>query len=132
MEIRIETGSYNERRYGKPWIARVNFNKNTQGDFSWGDFLGGAGDEGMLIIAVNPGDIVAQGQKDNRGGNTAVTYSRVTADGRLDALRNKSDAYKYFTETMAVAPDLDALREERVILIARIAEIDAILAQKGK
>lgn len=43
MKISIETGSYNERRYGKPWIARVNFSGSKQGDFQWGDWIGQVG-----------------------------------------------------------------------------------------
>lgn len=128
MEIRIETASYNHRRYSKPWIAKVDFSKSPKGDFVWGNFLGGdPGDEGMLTIQANPGDIVANGQRDNRGSNTDVSYNYVTLNGELAYLGNKAEAYKHFTETKTSAPDLDALRKERETLVARIAEIDAIL-----
>jgi len=67
MEITKETGSYNQRRMGRPWIAKVDFT-NSKGDFSWGDWTGDQynGGAGVLSINAKPGDIIATGQKDNR------------------------------------------------------------------
>ena len=68
MKITIETNTYNHRRYGKPWIAVVDFAGNAKGDFAWGDWTGDHfnGGAGVLSIVANPGDIIARGQKDNR------------------------------------------------------------------
>ena len=48
MQIIINTGSYNQRRMGKPWVARVDF-ATPKGDFAWGDWTGDSynGGEGM-------------------------------------------------------------------------------------
>lgn len=130
MEIRIETAGYNERRYGRPWIAKVDFSQSTKGDFSWGDWAGDHynGGEGVLTINATPGDIIARGQKDARTPrNSAPVFYAVMPDGSLDRLGDKGAAYKYYLEHKDAAPDLDALRKERETLAARIAEIDAIL-----
>ena len=34
MEIVVATESYNERRYGKPWIAKVDFSGSRKGGSS--------------------------------------------------------------------------------------------------
>lgn len=129
MEITIETKSYNQRRRGKPWIAKVDF-ATPKGEFSWGDWTGDHynGGEGVLSISANPGDIIAQGQKDNRQPkNSAPHFFVVAPDGSLDNLGDKGTAYKYFLEHKKATPDPDFLRQERATLSARIAEIDAIL-----
>jgi len=130
MEITIETSAYNQRRYSKPWIAIVNFNNSTKGYFSWGNWTGDHynGGEGVLSIAAKPGDIIAQGQKDFRKpANSAPDFFVVTANGEREDIGDKGQAYKYYLEHKDASPDLDALRKEREALLARIAEIDAII-----
>jgi hypothetical protein len=134
MEITIETDSYNERRYGRPWIAKVDFGKSVKGDFAWGDWAGDHynGGAGVLTITANPGDIIAHGQKDNRKPrNSAPEFEVVETDGGLGCLGDKGDAYKYFLEHKSAAPDLDALRKEREALLARLAEINNILGEEA-
>ena len=85
MEITKETGSYNERRYGKPWIARVDYTESRKGEFKFGEWVGRIGGEGELYIKAEPGDIIATGQKDFRKPrNSAPDYYIVTAEGNLD------------------------------------------------
>ena len=130
MEITIETSSYNQRRMGKPWIAKVDFS-NPKGDFSWGEWTGDHynGGEGILSISASPGDIIAKGQKDNRQPrNSAPVFFVVSQTGTLDAIGDKGAAYKYFLESKKAAPDLDALKKERETLLIRIVEIDAIIS----
>ncbi len=132
MQITIETDSYNQRRYGKPWIATVSFSESTKGEFFFGDWTGDHwnGGKGVLIITANPGDIIAKGQKDNRQPkNSAPDFFVVTATGDLDSIGDKGAAYKYFLERKAETPDINALKIERENLIDRIAEIDAIINQ---
>jgi len=130
MEITIETRSYNQRRYSKPWIAKVDFSQSKKGDFSWGDWTGDHynGGEGVLTINANPGDIIGKGQKDFRQPkNSAPKFSVVSPNEELEYLGDKGAAYKYFLDHKDAAPDLDALRKERETLVARVAEIDAII-----
>jgi hypothetical protein len=115
---------------GKPWIAKVDFSASPKGEYAWGDWTGDQynGGEGVLSIDAAPGDIIAKGQKDNRQPkNSAPDFYAVTADGKLDPIGDKGDAYKFFLARKSAAPDMAALRNERLALIARIAEIDAIL-----
>ena len=128
MDITIETSNYNERRYGRPWIAKVNFSQSTKGDYSWGDWMGDHynGGKGVLSINANPGDIIATGQKDFRKPrNSAPDFSVVSADGELEDIGDKGAAYKYYLEHKD--PDKDALQKELDILMIRVAEINEIL-----
>ena len=63
--ISFETASYNEGRYGKPWIATVDFSTDKKGSFDFGDFIGSTGCAGVLEVSAAPGDIIAQGQEDH-------------------------------------------------------------------
>lgn len=94
-KIQINTVSYNQRRYSKPWIAKVDFSKNPKGEFIWGSWVGDAreGSEGLLVIEANEGEIIAHGQKDFRGNNTHTTYCQVR-DGKLVELSGKVEAYQ--------------------------------------
>ena len=133
MEITVETSSYNERRYGKPWIAQVDFSQSTKGNFSWGDWTGDHynGGAGILSIIVNPGDIVARGQKDFRKPrNSAPEFFIVSVEGELEFIGDKGAAYKYYLQNKDIAPDLDALQAERNTLVNRISEIDEILKRR--
>lgn len=129
MEITIETSSYNKRRYGRPWIAKVDFT-NPKGDFSWGNWTGDHqnGGEGVLIINTYFGDIIAKGQKDFRKpANSAPQFFVVSALGELEHIGDKGAAYKYFLIHKGPEPDIDALKKERQTLLDRIKEIDAII-----
>ena len=95
IRIELETREYNTRRYGKPWIAKVDFSQNPKGDFSFGDWIGDAGSEGILrLININPGDIIAKGQKDTyKPAYSAPKYFLVGESGELTEI-SKATAYK--------------------------------------
>lgn len=66
QKLIIETPSYNERRLGKPYIAKMDFSTSA-GTPEWGEFVGGYGEAGMLLLdGVKVGDVVMTGQKDFR------------------------------------------------------------------
>lgn len=95
MKIEIETGSYNERRYGKPYIAKISFSDGATGTPTWGQWCGQPGESGLLIIDAEPGDIIMRGQKDNRNPkHSAPTYYQLTSDGAMVATGTKAAAYK--------------------------------------
>lgn len=75
--IRIETQSYNARRYGKPWVTRVTFAADGKANFEWGAWVGRPGDAGALVIAAVEGGIIAGAQRGDRGSNTDATYYQV-------------------------------------------------------
>lgn len=100
-QIKVKTGSYNQRRYGKPWIARVDFSATPKGDFQWGDWVGDHrnGSDGLLLIAADDGDIVAIGQKDFRNSKNSAPEWYQVRDGKLHSLTGKAEAYKLATTT---------------------------------
>lgn len=101
MKLQIETSSYNERRYGKPWIAKVDFVTDKKGAFHFGDWIGATGSSGLLELDCEPGDVVARGQKDTRKPvNSTPDYYIVQEDGSLDWVK-KVDAYKHFLSRKA-------------------------------
>lgn len=80
-----KTSAYNQRRYGKPWIAKLTFVRPGKPDYTFGDWLGNAGYVGELSIEVEPGDVIATGQKDNRKGlGGADHFGVVQADGSVE------------------------------------------------
>jgi hypothetical protein len=97
MKITKATSSYNQRRYSKPWIASL-----TAGDkfpkYEWGQWVGDAGDPGELIMDVEAGDVIAIGQKDNRGNNTDQEFYIVGGSGELESV-DKVTAYRKLRET---------------------------------
>lgn len=109
MKIEIETSSYNHRRYGKPWIAIVDFT-DTKGEFKFGDWVGSHGDSGMLMIKAEPGTIIASGQKDFRQPkNSAPDWYVVVESGgnsrhtdKLQKLDDKVSAFKLWREKALV------------------------------
>lgn len=104
MKIQIETSSYNARRYGKPWIARVTFD-TPKGEFHFGEWVGqvnrGSGESGLLIIEAEPGDVISRGQKDFRGNNGNPEYYVVKEDGSLEPLDSKVAAFKHYQSRAA-------------------------------
>jgi hypothetical protein len=100
MTITIETEAYDKTKHGKPWIAKVDWH-NPQGNFHWGSFIGEPGEAGVsTITGVNPGDIIARGQK--RWGEGAKqdspTFYELTKDGELERLPSRPAAFKLWIE----------------------------------
>lgn len=117
MEITIETGNYNEKRFSRPWIARVDFTENKKGEFSFGQWIGDHknGREGMLSIDVNPDDIIAKGQKDYRQPrNSAPRFYTVLGDGSLDELGDKGEAYKFFKNQQGNSNPLEIFSDNQI------------------
>lgn len=134
MEITRNTESYNQRRYGKPWIARVDFSTNNKGDFHWGDFIGDYrnGSAGVLVVYAEPKDLVVVGQKDNRKLSSSTSdYYVVQEDGSLELLGDKGKAFKYFLdnkgEPVIQSSMLEPLLKEKEELLNRLSEIEKLI-----
>lgn len=96
MKIGMDTSAYNEKRYGKPWIARVTF-ESAKGDFHFGEWVGQEGREGVLVIEAEPGDVIATGQKDFRKPqHSAPTFYILQDDGSLGPWVEKKEAYQHW------------------------------------
>jgi hypothetical protein len=76
-------GSYNARRMGRPWIARItSWPVGGRPELEFGSYLGD--DKGGDVeIMARPGDIIRDGQKDNRGNTGYNDWSVVEADYTL-------------------------------------------------
>ena len=99
MKIEKETGSYNERRYGKPGIATVDFFKGGQGEFKFGSWCGYPGESGLLEIEASENQVIACGQKDfRRPKNSAPEYYHLDAEGKLQSFATKAEAYRWWRE----------------------------------
>lgn len=76
MKTIAEFDDYNERRYSKPWMAKLSL-KGEELQFNFcglwtGDKKGSAG---KLMAVVNDNDVIAYGQKDTRGNNSYMKYA---------------------------------------------------------
>lgn len=85
-------GSYNPRRYGKPWGTRITF----QGVKPVYSFDGHWDGEAVLIEA-EPCSVVAFGQKDMRKGYGENKWFIVSADGELHPC-TEAQARKYLMQ----------------------------------
>ena len=94
MIIEINTDSYNEKRYGNPWIAKVDFSDNPKGDFIFGDWIGDAGYAGILRLEVSEHDIIASGQKDHRARYPSQPVFQMIKNGVATDSMTRAVAYK--------------------------------------
>ena len=108
MKITTETKTYNERRYGRPWIARVDISKKAGGEFAFGQWIGDArngGDGELILDGIEVGDIFARGQKDLRQPRkSAPHYYVLGPDGGGIACSSIVDARRQSAEIKATLP----------------------------
>ena len=96
MKIEIKTESYNKRRYGKPWVAKVSFNEDGELKYEFHTWIGDPGSEGILVIDANEGDIIANGQRDHRGSNSSNFKYLVLKNGKILHISSKVDIFKLY------------------------------------
>lgn len=79
MKVIKSYESFNERRYGNPWVAKVNSEGKINFSVRIGGYTGGygKGEAGQLYV-TNPEEnaIYAFGQKDYRGRNSEYEYAQ--------------------------------------------------------
>ncbi|MBA4385908.1 MAG: hypothetical protein C0410_14310 [Anaerolinea sp.] len=101
IKIEIKTDHFTPKRFSKPWIAKVDFSNVIKGEYTWGEWIGDAnlGTDGLLVIeGLEPGDIVATGQKDAAGKKTKVEWFQVRGK-ELELLSGKIEAYELARKT---------------------------------
>jgi len=92
-----EFAGYNQKRYGTPWAAEISLGADGSLQFTFvkevydGDACGGT-----VEIQCAPGDIIAIGQKDNRGKNTDSRILKMRKDGSMESL-TRPQAIKVLT-----------------------------------
>lgn len=115
MKYTEETNSYNERRYGKPWIAKLDFSAPGKPTYTFGSWLGVPGSSGELSIEVEAGDVIATGQKDHRKSVSPQELGVVQPDGTAlvyQTLVGARDASLALLKSLAapiVEPEIDLL-----------------------
>ena len=87
-----ETSTYNEKRYGKPYIALCDEKANA---VRWGEWIGNHGFAGILEITAPVGSILMKGQKDYRGNNSVPSYGILKEDGSVE-WTSKAEAVKAY------------------------------------
>lgn len=96
MRVAVEFDGYNDRRYSRPWIARVtSWPVGGKPELTFGGY---AGDErgGEAEIMAKPGDIVRYGQKDLRKSNGSMSKWAVVADNGNLTIISQAEARKLF------------------------------------
>jgi hypothetical protein len=97
MRIAVEFGSYNQRRYSKPWISKVTaWAVGKSPDVEFGGYIGDD-NGGEAEIMAKVGDIIRYGQKDGRGNNTESLWAVVEEGGTLRKV-TMIEARKLFKE----------------------------------
>lgn len=98
IRVVINYGSYNDRRYSKPWMAKVvawPVGKNAELKFS-GLFVGTASEGGYVEMMAMPGELIRYGQKDNRNTrHTEANWAVVRPDGSIKDLTT-TEAREYW------------------------------------
>lgn len=93
MKIEIATSAYNDRRYGRPYVATLDFSTDPKGTATFGDWVGNNGTAGMLVIEASAGQVVMKGQKDFRNSRNSIPeYGVVEKDGSIEWAENKVEA----------------------------------------
>lgn len=122
MRVTIETSSYNDRRYGKPWIGKLVEWDGEAPDLEWGYFHGRPGEAGKLEITAEPGDVIRHGQRDGRRPDKSDNeWAIVQADGSL-ATTTPSEAREHWLtrdDTPAVTPLEDVSDDELLAEVRR-------------
>ena len=84
IRVTVDFGSYNQRRYSAPWIARVtSWPVGGSSELKFGGYLGDRnnGTGGQAEILAYVGDVVRWGQKDYRGHKSWSQWGLVEEGG---------------------------------------------------
>ena len=93
--ISLHVDPYDQFRYGKPWIAKVNSNAKP---YMWGEWIQHDAKtcEGTLVIYVEEGDIIGHGQKDTTTNTSNIVYE-LFKGGMLHELSGKAEVHRLAT-----------------------------------
>ena len=101
MQVKIEYGSYNSRRYSRPWGAVITFaGAKPQYNFKAASYLGDD-DGGNVVITCEPGDIVATGQKDGRQPRNTFNDWYIAGDNGALTEVTKTQAFDHLASKQA-------------------------------
>lgn len=91
-------GTYNKRRYGRPWAAIVTLGQDGRPSYDFrAGYYAGTDDGGELMINAKPGDVIAYGQKDHRGNGSSHEWMQVNDDSSVTEI-SRADGLRMLTE----------------------------------
>lgn len=92
--------SYNGRRYGKPWCARIkSFNGSATLEFEKYSYNGND-NGGEIVITAEIGEVIKIGQKDNRSNKSDNDFYQITEAG-LEYIADATEARKLWLQWQA-------------------------------
>ena len=123
-----ETTTYNERRYGKPWMAIIT--TSTTKDFSFIDWEGRPGSSGEFSFTAEPGTLLAYGQKDFRKGRGGIDgYQICLPNGTMPVI---SDTPARKLNKLPISERPEAMINERLSELAKeVADNELKSARDG-
>lgn len=99
IEIVRKFGSYNGRRYGRPWGAIIRY-QGSKPIYEFVDHAYVGNDSGGIVyVSANVGDIVAIGQRDGRGNNSSNCWCVVHEDGSCQEV-DQPTAFNHWREQL--------------------------------
>jgi hypothetical protein len=120
-QVIFKVGTYNSRRYSKPWIAKIKswpVGKQSVLEF-------GASYETFAEVDAIPGDVIRFGQKDSRGQNTTNTYGLVQEDLQILEVSELEARQHQFNKELQCA-SRKSFAEETKLLASLSAPIPTI------
>lgn len=90
---RIKTDEYNEKRYGKPWLATISSWAGSNPELQFVPWRGDEGCEGFFEVELRPGQVLKRGQKDHRNPNGTANDFFVITDAYKLVRVGKADAH---------------------------------------
>ena len=128
MLIEHEWHAYNDRRYSRPWAAKVTF----VGVKPQYDFIGRYA-SGRLAFEADPGDIIAMGQKDNRGKGTSKDFY-VVRDADINWLKGgEGEAFTLWRQAHAEPPktadEMAGVIDDAMVELHRLRQVNAALVE---
>ncbi len=92
MTYSMTISSYNGRRYGRPWAAKITaFTGSATLEFCKYPY-NGDDNGGELVIDAEPGDVIKLGQKDYRSNKSYNDFYFCSEDGKLQHIESPVDA----------------------------------------
>jgi hypothetical protein len=118
MLIERQWHAYNDRRFSRPWAARITF----EGVDPIYQFIGRFASS-VLTFDAEPGEIVVTGQKDMRGNKTSKDFYLVQPSGKLSEISEHEALLFWRTKDGAAKANAEPAQELMVELVAELVKV---------
>lgn len=107
IEIKVPTIAYDPKKFGKPWIAKAEFDITSRPIYTHGIWRGLQGKKGMLILnGLQQHDIVAIGIEES----PEINWYVIMQHGKLRRLDTKYTAYIHYLMRPAAISEIKKQR----------------------